>query len=72
MQYLYYFDVEGMTDFIVVPRSHPFIMKAAEVIAQAVSFIKTGRFVHDAPSVLKSKLTSGELNESCKEVSFRW
>ena len=40
--------VEGMADFIVVPRSHPFIMKAAEVIAQAVSFIKTGRFVHDA------------------------
>ena len=41
--------VEGMTDFIVVPRSHPFIMKAAEVIAQAVSFIKTRRFVHDVP-----------------------
>ncbi len=41
--------VEGMTDFIVVSRSHPFIMKAAEVIVQVISFIKTGRFVHDAP-----------------------
>ena len=41
--------VEGMTDFIVVPRSHPFIMKSADIIAQTISFIKTGRFVHDAP-----------------------
>ena len=41
--------VEGMTDFIVVPRSHPFIMKSTDVIAQVISFIKTGQFIHDAP-----------------------
>ena len=39
--------VEGMTDFIVVPISHPFIMKSSEVIDQAILFIKTGRFAHD-------------------------
>ena len=41
--------VEGMTDFIVVPRRHPFIMKSPDVIAQTLSFIKTGQFVHDVP-----------------------
>ena len=41
--------VEGMTDFIVVSRSHPFIMKATDVIAQALSFITMGHFVHDSP-----------------------
>jgi len=39
--------VEGMTDFIVVPSSHPFIMKSSVVIDQAILFIKTGRFAHD-------------------------
>ena len=41
--------VEGMTDFIVVPHTYPFIMNAAAVIAQTVSFIKTGWFVHSVP-----------------------
>lgn len=41
--------VEGMTDFVVVPHSHPFIMKAEIVISQTVSFIRTGRFLSDAP-----------------------
>ncbi len=41
--------VQGMTDFVVVPHSHPFIMKSAVVIEQAFSFIKTGRFVHEVP-----------------------
>ncbi len=40
--------VEGMTDFVVVPVAHPFIMKSPVVIDQAISFIKTGRFAHDA------------------------
>jgi len=38
--------VEGMTDFITVQKSHPFIMKSSEVIVQALSFIKSGRFLH--------------------------
>ncbi len=38
--------VEGMTDFITVQKSHPFIMKSSEVIVQAISFIKSGRFLH--------------------------
>lgn len=41
--------VEGMTDFIVVPKSHPFIMKSPIAIDQAFAFIETGRFVHDEP-----------------------
>jgi len=41
--------VQGMTDFVVVPHSHPFIMKSSLVIEQAFSFIKTGRFLHAAP-----------------------
>jgi len=39
--------VEGMADFITVPSSHPFIMKSPEVIEQAITFIRTGQFVHD-------------------------
>ena len=39
--------VEGMSDFIVLPHSHPFIMQAPAAIEQALSFIESGRFVHD-------------------------
>ncbi len=39
--------VEGMTDFITVPHSHPFVMNASDTISQALAFIKTGHFVHD-------------------------
>ncbi len=38
--------VSGMRDFIAVPHSHPFIMQAPAVIEQAISFIRTGKFVH--------------------------
>lgn len=38
--------VEGMTDFLVVDHTHPMIMRADEVIEQTVSFLKTGKFVH--------------------------
>ena len=40
--------VQGMADFVVIPVSHPFIMKSSLVIEQAFSFIKTGRFAHEA------------------------
>lgn len=39
--------VEGMTDFITVRKSHPFIMKSSAVIDQAITFIKSGRFIHE-------------------------
>jgi hypothetical protein len=36
--------VEGMADFLVVRRSHTFIMVAEDVIAQCVHFLEHGRF----------------------------
>ncbi len=39
--------VEGMTDFIEVPVSHPFIMRRKGVIEQALTFIETGKFAHN-------------------------
>lgn len=38
--------IEGMTDFLVVPRGHAFIMNDAEVIRQAIRFFESGRFSH--------------------------
>lgn len=43
--------VKGMSDFMVVPHSHSFLMHSKEVIAQTVQFIQTGRFAHDRRSV---------------------
>jgi hypothetical protein len=39
--------VEGMADFIVVPKAHPFIMRAPTVIEQAIAFIESGQFIRD-------------------------
>ncbi|MBN2516190.1 MAG: alpha/beta hydrolase [Deltaproteobacteria bacterium] len=36
--------VEGMSDFLVVHVSHPFIMKNREVITQTIYFLKNGKF----------------------------
>lgn len=36
--------VEGMSDFLVVPHSHTFIMNSREVKAQVVYFLDKGRF----------------------------
>ncbi|MCX5852635.1 MAG: alpha/beta fold hydrolase [Deltaproteobacteria bacterium] len=38
--------LEGMTDFLVVPRSHFFIMRDEAVMAQAVFFLENGKFAH--------------------------
>jgi hypothetical protein len=35
----------GMRDFVVVPHSHPFLMRADIVLAQTVAFLATGAFV---------------------------
>jgi len=40
--------LEGMSDFVVVHRTHTFIMEAPEVAAYTVSFLRTGRFADAA------------------------
>ncbi len=35
-----------MRDFLVVPRTHTFIIRASEVIKQVVSFLQHGNFTH--------------------------
>ena len=37
--------LEGMTDFLVVPQSHPFIMRSDYVIGQTIYFLYFGSFV---------------------------
>jgi hypothetical protein len=37
--------LKGMTDFLVVPHSHPFIMRNDAVIGQAIHFLYFGRFL---------------------------
>lgn len=41
--------VEGMSDFIEVESSHPFLMRNPEAIRQTIEFLLHGRFAHDAP-----------------------
>jgi triacylglycerol lipase len=41
--------VEGMSDFIAVAASHPFMMRNPEAIRQTLAFLKNGKFAHDAP-----------------------
>ena len=38
--------LEGMTDFLVVPYSHSFIMRPVPVIRQVIHFLRHGRFDH--------------------------
>jgi len=38
---------DGMSDFLVVPHSHTFIMNSPEVIQQVILFMEKGRFSHD-------------------------
>jgi triacylglycerol lipase len=40
--------LEGMTDFLIVPNSHAFIMRSDDVAMQVVHFLREGRFQHDA------------------------
>ncbi|MEM9209424.1 MAG: alpha/beta hydrolase, partial [Pseudomonadota bacterium] len=41
--------VEGMTDFVTVEHSHPFIMQAPAAINYAIAFIKDGSFGVESP-----------------------
>lgn len=38
--------VRGMSDFIVMPNTHTFIMKSKSVIRQVIHFLEQGEFVH--------------------------
>lgn len=39
--------VEGMTDFIALPATHPFLMRNEAVIEQTIHFLKNGSFRRD-------------------------
>jgi hypothetical protein len=40
--------IDGMDDFLVVPVSHPFLMKDKEVIRQTILYLQRGSFAHDS------------------------
>lgn len=46
--------LEGMSDFLVVHRSHAFIMQANEVIRQVIHFLDCGRFSRDEDGLSSS------------------
>jgi triacylglycerol lipase len=40
---------DGMKDFLLVYRTHTYIMNSPEVLEQSISFLETGRFIHADP-----------------------
>lgn len=43
--------VEGMRDFIMLPVSHPFIMKDEDAIAQIIHYLQQGKFLHTEDTI---------------------
>lgn len=41
--------VEGMSDFVALPASHPFLMNNDRVISQVIHFLEFGKFNRDDP-----------------------
>lgn len=54
--------LEGMTDFCVVPASHPFIMKNKLAIQQTLAFLSAGSFACEAHQTLASDRVSPRSN----------
>lgn len=42
--------VEGMTDFLLLPYSHPFIMQKETVLEHIAHFLRQGKFIHQGGS----------------------
>ncbi|WP_205749277.1 alpha/beta hydrolase [Desulfopila sp. IMCC35008] len=42
--------VKGMSDFLILPYAHPYIMEEDEVISQTLHFLKHGSFLHQRDS----------------------
>ena len=60
--------VKGMTDFIVMPNSHTFIMKSKSVIKQIIHFLENGEFNHpksrkERSDMLKFSIAAHEQTE---------
>lgn len=49
--------VEGMSDFLVVPHSHTFIMHADVVLRQTIHFLREGSFDHSADTFDYTRLS---------------
>lgn len=48
--------VDGMSDFLVLPHSHTFIMQSEDVIDQVIYFLEHGKFSHVVPSAYEADL----------------
>jgi hypothetical protein len=43
-------EIEGATDFVVVPRGHTFMMAMPDVVEHCAAFLSVGRFAHESGS----------------------
>ncbi|MCU0753782.1 MAG: alpha/beta fold hydrolase [Xanthomonadales bacterium] len=50
--------VAGMSDFIALPVSHPFLMRDDAVIRQTLQFLHSGRFLSEAPAATADSTAS--------------